>query len=531
MNYNKIKLINFHISLTKDGLYYDFFQDEDVNNGFDFYFYEDSNVKIFLQASVVDESNLLCLFRKLSVNPLENIKEVYNCLFETFQLYIWTKTDNQIFTLVDYLGVGANYVLETDADSFIFFSNFKNTKELGCKLKLSKSNLYKYLLLGYRVNPMELPYTNISTFEGGTIYKFDSKKYILNKIEFIPEELNIVTFKSIIKKNFQVSSLNQKLLFGATAGKDSLALLSLIKKEDTSYIAANFGNTLSDDVIQGEKISSFLNLPFEHCENVTNSEFLDYANEVSSISGGLSTCSYVDMLKFTAISIPSDYTYVMGEAGECYREFFESSNELCSSLDNYVTPSAFLEQCLHISENEIIALKEQLFSSIQSNYKGANVSEGLRNFYRHGRMPGNFSNRTKLINRYRNKSAPFLNVELLKTIPNINSELFKNDFVHKELVKSKKSLDWFRFFDKPIKSDVDSQDWANRFKNGIGKLIKTEIIEKNDRLNQELIDVKGLLILLNNELNKPSRGIYFILRIISFICFFEKNHNNIKLID
>lgn len=126
------------------------------------------------------------------------------------------------------------------------------------------------------------------------------------------------------------------------------------------------------------------------------------------------------------------------------------------------------------------------------------------------------------------KSAPFLN--LLRNISNLSDELFQNDTIHRELIKSKKSNEWVIFFEEPFKSNFDSQNWDERIKGDIGKTIKN-IIDNMCIVSENLINKKGLNKLLTDQITKPSRGIYFILRIISVVCFIDKNHKYIKLIN
>ena len=56
--------------------------------------------------------------------------------------------------------------------------------------------------------------------------------------------------------------------------------------------------------------------------------------------------------------------------------------------------------------------KEMISSEIIKNYEGNSNAEILVNFYRKGRLPGNFGNRHKLLAAYRNKITPFLDEEL-----------------------------------------------------------------------------------------------------------------------
>lgn len=523
--YQKIKIINYHLSVDTQKLKFRPYFDS--NNGFDFYVFENEKVQIFLQTSVVEENLLNELFSILSDNISEGLKSCNQYVSEVFQIYVWCKIYKKLFTLTDYLGIGTNYVIKHNS-GITFFSNFFFNNLLEDKLILSKTKLQSYLILGYPIEQDDLPYTNVESHKGGIIYEYSDGKVIQYNKDITYTKYDLNESRNMIKSSFEVSSLNEKLFFGLTAGKDSLALLSVSNSKHIK--SGSFGHELSDDVIQGKNLSKKSHITYSYCSYASSKEFVYYSNEIANISGGLSTSSYVDMLKFSDKIIPSDYTFVMGEGGECVRDFFDASNNLQASLNNYTTPSEFINKCLYNSENEIAKVKETLLKKISSRYKGESLEDTLLTFYRKGRMPGNFSNRTKLINRYRNKSAPFLNINFIKSTYNLPHCNYAASNIHREIVKSNETDELLPYFDNPIKSNYNAQNWDERFQNEIGKTI-ADIMSNVSPATEKIFDIEGIIELLNSEIIKPTRGIYFILRILSFIIFIDNNEESIIIVE
>lgn len=508
----KIKLINYSISITDKELSFKPIKSGVIKDipGFDLYIYEDDNYKIFLQGANIKKATVLELITVFENCFLKNVKHIYDFLSEIFQLYVWDKNKLTLHTLTDYLGVGTNYMYR-NKKKVVFFSNFIQKEELGIQLEINPEDLYNYLAIGYQVSPFKLPYKNISTHKGCVLYTYKNTKVYSEPVTpcLAPsKKIETVLVESIVKNI-------ENAFLGITAGKDSLALISLIE-EMNNKLLGNFGHKKSADVLQGKKIADQLNLNYIYQDYANSSEFEKYSREIALISGGLATASYVDMLCFVSKSIPLDYTYIMGEGGECVRDFFKESAKLEDSLEKYITPKEYLEKTL-LKNNYNNVFKTALIKQIEETY----IEEPLLNFYRHERMPGNFSNRHKILSTYRAKYSPFLNYDFIRNGYNIKRENYKNNNLHKEIIKNKnKSL--LKWFYSPLKTSYSAQNYEERFSEYLGEIL-LNIFNNMSQTSQKYFNKEGLIDLLNTQFNKVDRGIYYLLRVISFIIFIDSN--------
>ena len=510
--FKKTKLINYSILITDDKIFFNPIESKEKEvPGFSFYSYENENYKVFLQAENIKESVLFDLKLIFKDDFLNNVKYIYNCLNEIFQLYIWNKKESIFYTITDYLGVGTNYVY-LDNKKTVFFSNFLNIKDLGIQLKISAENLYNYLSIGYQVSPFKLPYTHIDTHKGATLYSYKNKEV---SAELIKPEISLIkNINTILIDSIENNNI-EKVFFGATAGKDSLALVSLIKNKKNKLLGS-FGDKRSADVIQGEKIANHIDIDHIYQDYASASEFRKFSSEIALISGGLTTTSYVDMLCFVNKSIPHDYTYIMGEGGECVRDFFRESKKIEDSLENYITPIEFLNKTL-VKNNFHQLFKNTLIRDINKKYK----KEPLLKFYRHERMPGNFSNRHKILSIYRPKYSPFLNYNFIRNTYNLDEEKYKNSKLHREIIFNEASF-FIEWFDNPIKTDITSQNYEERFLEYIGEIL-LNIFNNMSVKSQLYFSKKGLIDLLQGQFKKVDRGAYYLLRVASFIIFIDLN--------
>ena len=525
----KERLIDYHIITSKNSFKFIPFKDEEEEeNGFNVYTFENENLYIVLHASFVDLKEFENFIKTLEINISKGIKKTYKFLKEVFQLYVWQKKDFCFFTLLDYLGIGTNYYIKT-SDRIIFFSNFLNVNKLNIKLKLNKKCLFNYLSLGYNISDFEMPYNNIKTFKGATCYKFyDNYKIKEHKIAVKFKKYNNKKITKILRSACQLD-LNQNNHFGITAGKDSLALVSLVNKNDHNIKLSNFGELKSADVIQGGEIAEELKRSYTHTSLVSNKEFLAYSNEIAEVSGGLSTCSYVDMLKYVKENVEMNYSFVMGEGGECVRDFFKTSNNLEESLNNYITPINYLKSAINFEDNiNLDIMKQNILEKIKNYDQEDSLEATLLKFYRYRRMPGNFSNRTKLINRYRLKFSPFLNIDFIKMTYNLPLNNYNKSELHRDIIKENKHH-LLPYFDNPMKSNTDIQNWNQRYFENIRNQI-ISIIQNMSSLSLRVFDKNALIDLAELDLKQNTRSIYFLLRIISFILFLDKNEEIILIV-
>lgn len=516
MKFEKHTITNFHISFSEGQFQVELFKKE--NQGSTLYWLEDHNYEIIWYSSDHDEEKIVDFLEELHKDSIKALSNCYQYLGGVFELYLFDKKNSKLFILSDLYGVGGSFSLSVK-NSQIFFLNFQNFNELQVPLEFDEIGMQAHFAFGYQVAPFPLPYKNITRIQGGKLYDFDADLTLKTTDLQIDFSATHDTFS--LQDGMNAS---ENLFFGATAGKDSLALLSEVTEGDEAIKTGNFGNVYSADVLQGKEVAVNLGISYEHATLCDEDEFEHYAKQIATISGGLATASYVDMLKFVDETIPENYSYVMGEAGECVRMFFEEDENLAKSMHNYLTPKEFLLNSFTGDYGDFLSeYPQNIASKVAENYTGNSNAEILLNFYRKGRLPGNFGNRHKILSAYRNKITPFLHEDFIKATHNLPHKHYKNDQIHEQIIYEG-NQDLLQYFKNPIQSDISVQDWNHRIENEIGeKLYK--LLEKHIHALKTVFNTEKVLQLAKKQQKSPNRGLYFLFRILS-MAIFVNNINN-----
>ncbi|EDP94259.1 hypothetical protein KAOT1_06247, partial [Kordia algicida OT-1] len=359
----KHRITNFHISFDKNEFNVQLFKEE--NKGSDLYTFDSELFEIIWCSSDHEEEKIRHFIENLHQETDKTLETIYDNLGGVFELFIYNKENNNLFILSDLNGVNGSFYLIKD-NQLKFFLNFQNFKEFQIPLQFDEVGIQTHFAFGYQVQPFPLPYKGISRIQGGKLHTFHAN------LEHSTKELPIKF--STEKPSFSLKNainVTENLFFGATAGKDSLTLLSQVTEGNERIKTGNFGEVYSADVMQGKEIAVKLDLSYEHTTLCDEDEFEHYANQIANISGGLGTISYVDMLKFVNEGIPPNYSYVMGEAGECVRMFFAEDSNLAKALYNYLTPKEFLLNSFTDNYKKYIeAYPDNISSEITKNYQG-----------------------------------------------------------------------------------------------------------------------------------------------------------------
>jgi hypothetical protein len=518
LTFKKHTITNFHISFSKNKFDVQLFKKE--KQGSLLYTFDSELFEIVWYSSDHTQEKILDFIKELHVNFEETLATMYNQIGGVFEAFIFDKKKYKIFILNDLYGVNGSFYL-TDKNQLNFFLNFQNFTEFQVPLQFDKIGVQAHFAFGYQVQPFPLPYKGVSRLEGGKLHVFDEN---LQKTEK-PLKIDFSTEKSSFSlKN--ALNVRENLFFGATAGKDSLTLLSQVEESDATIKTGNFGEVYSADVIQGKEIAVNLDVSYNHTTLCDEDEFEHYANQIASISGGLGTISYVDMLKFVNEGIPHDYSFVMGEAGECVRMFFPEDSNLAKALHNYLTPKEFLSASFLADYEAFIKdYPENISTEITENYDGNSNAEVLINFYRKGRLPGNFGNRHKILSAFRNKITPFLHEDFIKQTHNLPLKRYQHDQIHEQIIYDS-NQDLLAFFRNPVKSDISVQDWNHRISNEIGEKLY-EMLSKHIHALKTVFEVEKVLKLAKQQQKNPNRGVYFLFRVLSMAIFADNINNAI----
>jgi len=516
VKFEKHTITNFHISFDQKAFQVRLFKTE--KQGSTLYWFEDDQYEIIWYSSDHQEGKIKNFIEKLLTNFHETLTDIYDQIGGIFEVFILNKKNHKLFIVNDLYGVNGSFNL-TKEEQQKFFLNFQNFNELQVPLEFDVTGLQAHFAFGYQVAPFPLPYKNIARLEGGKLHTFDSAlqhETTRLSIEFSNE-----------KPSFSLKdgmNATKNLFFGVTAGKDSLALLSQIK-EGSEYIkSGNFGHVYSADVIQGKEITVNLDIEYKYSTVCDEEEFEHYATQIAMISGGLATVSYVDMLKFVAETIPENYSYVMGEAGECVRMFFPEDANLAKAMHNYITPKEFLSGSFIDDYDEFLnQYPENITTAVAENYTGKSNAEILINFYRSGRLPGNFGNRHKLLSVFRNKITPFLHEDFIKQTHHLSYERYKFDKIHEQIIYDG-NQDLLTYFKNPIHTEKSVQQWNERISNGVGKTLH-KLLELHLDALKTVFDTEKVLQLAKKQQKSPNRGLYFLFRIVSMAIFVDSIKN------
>ncbi|QHI35230.1 hypothetical protein IMCC3317_05760 [Kordia antarctica] len=516
MKFQKHTITNFHISFGKEAFHVELFKKE--KQGSTLYWMEDETYEIIWYSSDHAEEKIRSFLEKLHENFEETLINIYNQLGGVFELFIHNKKSNKFLIVNDLYGVNGSFYL-TKNNQLNFFLNFQNFNELEVSLEFDTVGLQAHFAFGYQVKPFPLPYKNVARIEGGKLHTFDAELKAETKQLTINFSDNSGDFS--LKDGMNAT---ENLFFGATAGKDSLALLSQVEEGNATIIAGNFGEVYSADVIQGKEVAINLDLEYKFATSCDEDEFEYYATQIATISGGLATTSYVDMLKFVAETIPEKYSYVMGEAGECVRMFFPEDANLAKAMDNYLTPKEFLVDLFTEDYKEFLKeYPENISTEITKNYTGNSNAKILINFYRNGRLPGNFGNRHKLLSVFRNKITPFLHEDFIKKTHNLPHERYKRDKIHEQIIY-KGNQDLLQYFKNPIQMETSVQNWNHRISGDIGIMLY-KLLQKHIHALETIFNTEKVLKLAKKQQKTPDRGLYFLFRILSMAIFVDTINN------
>lgn len=516
MKFEKHTITNFHISFDNNALHVELFKVE--KQGSTLYWFEDDQYEIIWYSSDHPEGKIKNYIEKLHDLLDETLTDMYNHIGGVFEVFIHHKKNHKLFIVNDLYGVNGSFSL-IHKNRLKFFLNFQHFNQLEVPLELDAIGLQAHFAFGYQVKPFPLPYKNIARLEGGKLHTFDAE--LQHETKNLAIEFSTETPSFSLKEGMKAT---KNLFFGVTAGKDSLTLLSQIKEGNEQIKTGNFGNVYSADVIQGKELAVNLDVEYKYTTLCEEDEFEHYAQQIAMISGGLATVSYVDMLKFVDQAIPENYSYVMGEAGECVRMFFPEDANLAKAMHNYLTPKEFLEESLTANYKEFLNhYPENISLAVAENYSGNSNAEVLVNFYRHGRLPGNFGNRHKLLSVFRNKITPFLHEDFIKQTHHLPHERYKFDKIHEQIIYER-NQDLLTYFKNPIHTEISVQGWNERISSDTGKVL-LKLLEKHIHALKSVFDTEKVLQLAKKQQKSPNRGLYFLFRIVSMAIFVDSIKN------
>jgi hypothetical protein len=314
------------------------------------------------------------------------------------------------------------------------------------------------------------------------------------------------------------AAAGDRLCLGLTAGKDSLCLAAAAAGRVTP-LAATFGDPAAADQLQAERLLELLGWPHVGGALCPAEDFAAWARHIAVHSAGQATASYVDMARFLGTAVPVGSAYAFGENGESVRDFFEASGDPMARLSrDYMTPVSLLERTLSPGLRARLAgYPETLLARAREAAPALSDAAFANHFYRHCRMPGNFSLRHALLSPLRAKISPFATVGFLDRAYSFHLHWHRQSALHRALI-AENHPDLLPYFDTPASSPVPVQDWPRRFGAGIGAEVQ-RLLQDALPYCTDYLDPEGTLALCRETVAQPGRAMYHLFRVLPFALF------------
>lgn len=213
----------------------------------------------------------------------------------------------------------------------------------------------------------------------------------------------------------------------------------------------------------------------------------------------------------------------MGEGGECVRDFFDSkTDKLDTVFLKYFSPVDALKNIL---TSEFDSYFENYPETLLNNYASSHEKYSPNyylDFYRDIRMNGNFSLRTSILQSEIDKFSPFLEKEFIKEAFNLDINYYKESWLHKEIIRHN-DPELLSIISNQ-ESEIPVQNWNERFSNNIGKIIY-KVIENSNFDTVLPLSKENILKEINSNIEKPTRTIFLLFRLISLVLFIDQLKN------
>lgn len=306
-----------------------------------------------------------------------------------------------------------------------------------------------------------------------------------------------------------------RMCVGLTSGKDSLCLVSVIPRRERPR-TATFGAPRCADRLQGERIASELNWTHAVRSLCGPRDFTKWATEVACHSAGLATASYVDMAAFVGECVPPGHALVMGEGGECVRDFFGPQGHISDEFlrSRYMTDREHLRRTLAPDFASRLAEYPDNLLEATRRFSNRSPEEFLLWFYRTQRMPGNFSLRHSVLSALRPKLSPFLDARFIDAAYQLDRSRYDRSALHRAIIENTRP-ELLSFFDRPAASTVETQDWPRRFATTIGPVVY-RLLDEALPFCRDVFQIDEVRTLCSETIARPSRAMYYIFRVLSF---------------
>ena len=468
-------------------------------------------------ARTLSEVASLELARRLLDDPT-----VARELSGAFAVIAASRLSGETLVVGDRLGVQAMHYLRTAGGRWLFSTHLTHLlRAVGHDGAVDHTGFFAHMAFGYGVEPYGEVYAGVHRMAPSSYLRIGPDRVVEGTYRQQPEP----TQPTDERMAFLVGSLRSSLdsapeehrpYVGLTAGRDSLCLAAVAAQRGPAR-SGSMGVPQSADRLQAHTLSARLGWAHDGAGVCSASELPGWAAFLAYHSAGLATSSYVDLAAFLATTVDAQSAFVIGEGGECVRDFFYAADlpPLERLRYRFMTDRDVLEATLATPYREMTdGYPDGLIGPVREA-AGSNDDEAfLLDFYRLQRMPGAFSLRNAVLAPLRPKISPFLDAGFIDTAYGMPVRMFEGSRLHRDLIaRSRPEL--LPFFDRPVTEGPPTQDWPARFSGQVGPVVH-DLLEDSLPHCEDVLDASGVLELCRANAVAPTRAMYHLLRVLSF---------------
>ncbi|MQA28695.1 MAG: hypothetical protein GEU82_02490 [Luteitalea sp.] len=457
--------------------------------------------------------------RRLMTSP-----QLATTLSGAFALFVIDKADRTILVIGDRLGIQALHYGRDGSGTWRTGTHLMwLLLASGHDGSVNEDGFLSHVAFGYGVDPHREIYRGVSVVPPSGYLRVGNDRCTADTYWSAPEPsrssrlADAAPLAAILRSAMHAGIDRAGVFLGLTAGKDSLCLASAIAADGSALQSGTFGVAGCADHVQAAEVS--LAQRWSHvaggvCDEI---EFFAWADHIALHSAGLSTASYVDMAAFVATHVPRGSAFVMGEGGECVRDFFgsEGRSPLDTLLNDYMTPVGYLQATLAGRlVGRLGAYPADLLEALRTATGTRDDRDFVSYFYRYQRMPGNFSLRHAVLSPIRPRLTPFLDARFIDATYALSTAEHASSEIHRRIISSAQpSL--LKFFSAPVQTNRPTQDWPARFPRLARSL--SDALQRLLPSSDDVLDPPGVVALCDAAIAQPSRAVYHLFRLFSFV--------------
>lgn len=464
----------------------------------------------------------------LSVSWCERVFDdptLLNQLSGVFALFLVDRLHGRLLVAGDRLGVQAIHYMSDRCGTLRISTHLMwLLLASGHEGEVNRDGFLDFLTFGFAVATTRQVFSGVARLEPGAALTVAPNSSETKEVPFFqlpaqtqdfkPENLTLLA--DALRRGVTTNLGRGPCCIGLTAGKDSLGIASAMLG-DGPLLGGTFGSAESADRLQAKELSKVLGWEHLESDHCNASEFPAWVDHIAFHSAGLATCAYADMARFIGSAMVPGCCYIMGEAGEAVREHFhaEGAQRLAIFASDRTTPAAILAPSVAKWARPLLShYPEQPCHALRAIERPPSESLSA-NWIRMHWMPFNASLRHSVLSPLRPKGSPYLDVGFMDLTYALKADYYIGNRIHRRLIEWRTPT-LVRYYDAPAQRTVTTQDWVARFPNGLGRVVVERLAEGLGGCG-DLLDRDGILRIGAQACVEPSREVWFLLRVLSFV--------------